>query len=173
MYEGYSFGSRKPLLAIKKTYGRVNARVHKKVLVLLQESFNSTTISLQLRHFLLDVSQEERVGPITSKLPCMASACCRDPVIAVELTNSSATENHVVFQPTSEQAKYGSSGILKEIERFLQFSSEINNLWTFRWIEAFFLILLIQYIAHYCASKVTRRHTKLNHYHHNCFTNDT
>ena len=30
-----------------------------------------------------------------------------------ELTSSSATQNHVVFQPTSEQAKYGVSGILK------------------------------------------------------------
>ena len=33
-------------------------------------------------------------------------------VIAAELTNFSATQNHVVFQPTSEQAKYGVSGIL-------------------------------------------------------------
>ena len=36
------------------TYCRVNARVHEKVLVLFQESFNVTTIFLQLRHFLLD-----------------------------------------------------------------------------------------------------------------------
>ena len=35
-------------------------------------------------------------------------------IIAVELTNSSATQNHVVFQSTSEQAKYGASGILKK-----------------------------------------------------------
>ena len=34
-------------------------------------------------------------------------------IIAVELTNSSATQKHVVFQPTSEQAKYGAFGILK------------------------------------------------------------
>ena len=26
-------------------------------------------------------------------------------IIAVELTNSSASQNHVVFQPTSDQAK--------------------------------------------------------------------
>ena len=37
------------------TYGRVNARVHEKVLVLFQESFNATTLFLQLRQFLLDV----------------------------------------------------------------------------------------------------------------------
>ena len=39
--------------------------------------------------------------------------------------------------------------------------------------ESFVLILLIQYIAHYRASKVIRKHTKLNHNHLNCFTNDT
>ena len=61
-----------------KTYGRVNARVHEKVRVLFRESFNATTIFLQLRHFLLDVSQEIRVGPIKSKLPYMASTCCCD-----------------------------------------------------------------------------------------------
>ena len=48
------------------TYGRVNAPVHEKVLVLFQESFNATTIFLQLCHFLLDVFQEVRVGPIKS-----------------------------------------------------------------------------------------------------------
>ena len=37
------------------TYGRVNARVHEKVFVLFQESFNATAIFLQLRHFLSDV----------------------------------------------------------------------------------------------------------------------
>ena len=58
--------------------GRVNARVHEKVLVLFQESFNATIIFLQLRHFLLDVFQEVRVGPIKSKLPYMASTCCCD-----------------------------------------------------------------------------------------------
>ena len=41
------------------------------------------------------------------------------------LTNSSSTQNHVVFQPTSEQAKYGASDI--SIERLLQFSFEVNN----------------------------------------------
>ena len=56
----------------------MNARVHEKVLVLLQESFNVTTIFLQLRNFLLDVSQEERVGPIKSKILYMASICCCD-----------------------------------------------------------------------------------------------
>ena len=34
------------------------------------------------------------------------------------------------------------------------------------------LILLIQYIAHYRVNKVTRKRTKLNHNHPNCFTND-
>ena len=55
------------------TYGRVNARVHEKVFVLFQESFNATTIFLQLRHFLLDAFREVRVGPIKSRLSCMAS----------------------------------------------------------------------------------------------------
>ena len=32
---------------------------------------------------------------------------------------------------------------------------------------------LIQYIAHYHASKVIIKHTKLDHNHPNCFTNDT
>ena len=45
---------------------------------LFQESFNVITIFLQLRHFLLDVFQELRVGLIKSKLPCMASTCCCD-----------------------------------------------------------------------------------------------
>ena len=44
-------------------------------------------------------------------------------IIAVELTNSSAAQNIVVFQPTSEQAKYGTS----DIKRLLQFSFEVNN----------------------------------------------
>ena len=35
-------------------------------------------------------------------------------IIAVQLTNSSATQNHVVFQSTSEQAKHGASDILKK-----------------------------------------------------------
>ena len=61
-----------------KTYGRVNTRVHEKVLFLFQESFNATKIFLQLRHFLFDVFQEVRVGPIKSKLPYLASTCCCD-----------------------------------------------------------------------------------------------
>ena len=60
------------------TYGRVNARVHEKVVVLFQESFNATTIFLQLRHCLVDVFQEVRVGSIKSKLPYMISTCCCD-----------------------------------------------------------------------------------------------
>ena len=52
--------------------------MYETVLVLFQESFNATTIFLQLRHYLLDVFQEVRVGPIKSKLPYMASACCCD-----------------------------------------------------------------------------------------------
>ena len=59
-------------------YGRVNARVHEKVLVLFQESFNATKIFLQLRHFLLDVFQKVRVGPIKTKLPYTASPLCCD-----------------------------------------------------------------------------------------------
>ena len=55
---------------------RVNARVHEKVLVLFQKSFNATTTFLQLRHFLLDVFQEARAGLIKSKLSYMASTCC-------------------------------------------------------------------------------------------------
>ena len=39
----------------------------------VSRSFNATTIFLQLRHFLLYVFQEVRVGPIKSKLPYMAS----------------------------------------------------------------------------------------------------
>ena len=56
----------------------MNARVHEKVFVLFQESFNVTTIFLQLCEFLLDVSQEVRVGPIKSKLPYMTSSSCCD-----------------------------------------------------------------------------------------------
>ena len=52
----------------------------KRVPVLFQESFNATTIFLQVNYaiFLLDVFQEVRVGLIKSKLPCMASTCCCD-----------------------------------------------------------------------------------------------
>ena len=64
-----------------ETHGRVNTRVHEKVLVLFRESFNATTIFLQLRHFLLDVFQEVRVGPIKSKLPYMTSTCCCDLLV--------------------------------------------------------------------------------------------
>ena len=56
----------------------MSACVHEKVLVLFQKSFNATTIFLQLRHFLLDVFQKIGVGPIKSKLPCMASMCFCD-----------------------------------------------------------------------------------------------
>ena len=56
----------------------MNARVHEKVLVLFQESFNATAIFLQLRHFLLDVFQEVGVGPIKSKLSYVASSCFCD-----------------------------------------------------------------------------------------------
>ena len=34
-------------------------------------------------------------------------------IMAVELTNSSAAQNHVIFQPTSEQAKYGADMLKK------------------------------------------------------------
>ena len=51
----------------------MNARVHEKVLVLFQESFNATSIFLQLRHFLLDVFQEVHVGLMKSKLPFVSS----------------------------------------------------------------------------------------------------
>ena len=87
----------------------------RKVLVLFQESFNATTIFLQLRHFLLDVFQEVRVGPIKSSI--YGFNMLLRSIIAVELTNSSATQNHVVFQPTSEQAKYGAYGILKRNQK--------------------------------------------------------
>ena len=83
---------------------------------MFQESFNATKIFLQLCHFLLDVFQEVPVGPIKSKRPYMASTCCCD-----------ATQNPVVFQQTSEQAKYGMSGILKRNRKALQFSFEVNN----------------------------------------------
>ena len=50
-------------------------------------------------------------------------------IIAVELINSSDTQNHKVFQPTSEQVEYGAARLesWKEIERLLQFSFEVNN----------------------------------------------
>ena len=74
--------------------------------------------SCNLLIFLLDVFKiEVCAGPIKSIwLQHVA-------VIAVELTNSSTTQNHMVFQPTSEQTKYGASDILKK----LQFSFEVNN----------------------------------------------
>ena len=34
-------------------------------------------------------------------------------LLSAELTNSSASQNYVGFQPTNEQAKYGAYGILK------------------------------------------------------------
>ena len=37
----------------------------------------------------------------------------------------------------------------------------------------FVLVLLIHNIAHYHVSKVIRKHTKYNHNHPDCFTNDT
>ena len=97
------------------TYGRVNARLHEKVLVLFQESFDATTIFLQLRHFLLDVFQEVRLGPIKSSIYGFNMLLWF--IIAVELTNFLATQNNMVFQPTSEQAKYGASGILKRNQK--------------------------------------------------------
>ena len=36
-----------------------------------------------------------------------------------------------------------------------------------------FFSFLMQYITHYCVSKVINGHMKLNHIHPNCFTNDT
>ena len=44
-------------------------------------------------------------------------------IIAVELTNSSTTQNHVVFQSTSEQANHGMFDILKK------FSLQTAKLW--------------------------------------------
>ena len=91
----------------------MNAGVHKKVLVLFQESFNATTIFLQLRHFLLDAFYEVRVRPIKSKFSCMAlnAAVIYHPSWTDQFLGNS--KPHVVFQPTSEQAKYGASDILK------------------------------------------------------------
>ena len=42
-------------------------------------------------------------------------------IIAVELTNSSETQNHMVFQSTSEQATYGASDILRNRKTFAVF----------------------------------------------------
>ena len=39
--------------------------------------------------------------------------------------------------------------------------------------RSFVLILLIQYITHYRASKIIKKHLKLYHSHPNSFTNDT
>ena len=48
-------------------------------------------------------------------------------IIVVELTNSSSTQNqHVVFQPTSEQAKYGAFGILKRNRKAFAASFKSN-----------------------------------------------
>ena len=49
----------------------MNGRVHEKVLVLFQESFNATAIFLESDQFLLDVFQEVHVGHIKSILPYM------------------------------------------------------------------------------------------------------
>ena len=65
---------------------RVHEKVHEKVLVLFQESFNATTIFLQLRHFLLDVFQEVRAGPIKSKLSFLASTRCCDLLSQLKTT---------------------------------------------------------------------------------------
>ena len=78
-----------------------------KVLVLFQELFNATTIFLQLRQFPLDVFQKVRVEPIKLKLYSIYGfSTLLWSIIAVELTNSSTTQNYVVFQQISEQAKY-------------------------------------------------------------------
>ena len=86
----------------------MNARVQEKLLVLFQESFNATTIFLQLRNFLLDVSQEVRVGPIKSKLPCMAS-------------NVSVIYYRIYMDQFNQQvqAKYGAPGTLKRNRKAL------------------------------------------------------
>ena len=56
----------------------------------------------------------------------VASACCCD-LLSVELTNSSATQNHLIFQPTSEQAKYGVSGTFKKKSKgFCSFSLRLE-----------------------------------------------
>ena len=39
--------------------------------------------------------------------------------------------------------------------------------------RSFVFILLIQYVTHYRASRVIRKHMKLDHKHPNCFTNNT
>ena len=91
-----------------------NAHVHEKVLVLFRESFNATTIFLQSRNFLLDVFQEVTCRAQKNKTSIYGFNMLLWSIISVELTNSSATQNHVVFQPTSEQAKYGASDMLKK-----------------------------------------------------------
>ena len=70
-----------------QTFGRVNAWVHERELVLFQELFNATTIFLQLRHYLLDLFQEVRVGPIKTSI--YGFNMLLRSIIAVELTNSS------------------------------------------------------------------------------------
>ena len=52
----------------------------KKYLFCFKNHLMRLQLSCKLRHFLLDVFQEVCVGPIKSKLPCMASTCCCDLV---------------------------------------------------------------------------------------------
>ena len=106
----------------------------KKILVLFQESFNATTIFLQLRHFLLDVSQEVRVGPIKSNLPYMAWTCCCDLLSRIWIDQ---------FLRNSKQAKHAASGILKRNEKDFPLRLKISG---FSLNRIFVLFLLIQYI---------------------------
>ena len=89
--------------------------MHEKVLVLFKESFTVTAIFLQLRHFLLDDFAGGTCRTNKIKTFIYSFNMLLRSIIAVELINSSATQNHVVFQPTSEQARYGMSGILKAV----------------------------------------------------------
>ena len=58
-----------------QTYGRVDACVHEKVLVLFQESLMRLQFSCTYAIFCWIFSQEVRVGPIKLKLPYRASTC--------------------------------------------------------------------------------------------------
>ena len=75
----------------------------------------------------------------------------------------------MIFQPTSEQAKYGASDILKKSKVFYSFPLRLI-------ISDFFIVWKLCFDSFntvYRSLSCKQRHTKLDYNRPNCFTNDT
>ena len=120
------------------------------------------------RHFLLDVFQEVRVGPIKSKLRYMASTCCCD--LLSQLNSPISLQLKTTWYFNQQVSKPNMARLTSK--GFCSFPLRLK-------IREFFVEKKLCFVSFNTVHRSLsceqsyKKHTKLNHNHPNCFTNDT